>query len=57
VIKKIVNWIKNNPVLAFLGMFVIVQTAINIVLMLRILQTQELLRKLVLRISLQQWSV
>ena len=41
--RRIANWIKDKPILATLLLFMIVQVFINIVLVMRIIQTEELL--------------
>lgn len=56
-IRKIVSWVKSNPILTFLIVFMTVQTIINAVLAMRIIQVQEALKRVILRLSLQTWRV
>jgi len=49
-IRKIVGWMRDNPVLTSLIAFIVVQTVVNAALSMRIIQLQEALRELVLKL-------
>lgn len=47
-LRKIVGWMKDNPALTSLIVFIMIQTIINTVLFMRVFQLQEALRELML---------